>query len=261
MKSATGKNKKKEDAQLMKAKELKEKIEAMKSDLEDKTQIINTLKEQREDKIKNIKQLEKKNKANYEHFVNEYEQILNHYKNMEKEIYEMLTDLRGLSEKSYSEILFFFKKYMFKIFVIKKKKKKKKIVELRKEKESVLKNKDLVIAEKEKELQLQMENIELEICKHSDMLNNLMVKIREIFKKTHVQYEHEEGKNKEPLCRFSALCCSFYVPILPTRVALTNGETQSGVIESTSIPLFLCAVRHDEQQGESTSPTTANCKR
>ncbi|SBS82899.1 conserved Plasmodium protein, unknown function [Plasmodium ovale curtisi] len=238
MKSATGKNKKKEDAQLMKAKELKEKIEAMKSDLEDKTQIINTLKEQREDKIKNIKQLEKKNKANYEHFVNEYEQILNHYKNMEKEIYEMLTDLRGLSEKSYSEIL-----------------------ELRKEKESVLKNKDLVIAEKEKELQLQMENIELEICKHSDMLNNLMVKIREIFKKTHVQYEHEEGKNKEPLCRFSALCCSFYVPILPTRVALTNGETQSGVIESTSIPLFLCAVRHDEQQGESTSPTTANCKR
>ncbi|SBT76740.1 conserved Plasmodium protein, unknown function [Plasmodium ovale] len=166
MKSAIGKNKKKEDAQLMKAKELKEKIEAMKSDLEDKTKLINTLKEQREDKIRNIKQLEKKNKANYELFVNEYEQILNHYKNMEKEIYEMLTDLRGLSEKSY--------------------------IELRKEKESILKNKDLVIAEKEKELQLQMENVELEICKHSDMLNNLMVKIREIFKKTHIQYEHDE---------------------------------------------------------------------
>ncbi|SBT34234.1 conserved Plasmodium protein, unknown function [Plasmodium ovale wallikeri] len=175
MKSAIGKNKKKEDAQLMKAKELKEKIEAMKSDLEDKTKLINTLKEQREDKIRNIKQLEKKNKANYELFVNEYEQILNHYKNMEKEIYE---------------IIFFFKKYMFKTF--EKKKKKKKIVELRKEKESILKNKDLVIAEKEKELQLQMENVELEICKHSDMLNNLMVKIREIFKKTHIQYEHDE---------------------------------------------------------------------
>ncbi|SBS84566.1 hypothetical protein PMALA_010100 [Plasmodium malariae] len=104
MKSGADKNKKKEDVQLMKARELKEKIESMKNDLAEKTKLMNIIKEQRENKIENIKQLEIKNKENYENFVNEYEQILNQYKNIEKEIHDMLDDLKMLSEKSYSEI-------------------------------------------------------------------------------------------------------------------------------------------------------------
>ncbi|SBT79244.1 conserved Plasmodium protein, unknown function [Plasmodium malariae] len=171
MKSGADKNKKKEDVQLMKARELKEKIESMKNDLAEKTKLMNIIKEQRENKIENIKQLEIKNKENYENFVNEYEQILNQYKNIEKEIHDMLDDLKMLSEKSY--------------------------IELKKEKASILKNKNIIVEEKRKKLEEQVEKIELEISKHSNMLNDLLINIKEIFKKTHVQYEQE--KDLKPL--------------------------------------------------------------
>ncbi|ETW32251.1 hypothetical protein PFFCH_00301 [Plasmodium falciparum FCH/4] len=104
MKSVLDKNKKKEDEQLLKAKELKEKIESMKNDLESKTKLICLLKEQRENKIENIKKLEIENKSNYKHFLSEYENILNNYKVIEKEIHEMLNDLKMLCERSYNEI-------------------------------------------------------------------------------------------------------------------------------------------------------------
>ncbi|EAA21730.1 hypothetical protein [Plasmodium yoelii yoelii] len=104
MSSIIDKNKKKEEIHLLKAKELKEKIETIKNDLETKTKLISELKEQRIDKIKNIKELEIKNNANYKNFINEYENILNQYQNIENDIYEMLGDLALLSEKSYNEI-------------------------------------------------------------------------------------------------------------------------------------------------------------
>ncbi|CRG99726.1 conserved Plasmodium protein, unknown function [Plasmodium relictum] len=169
MRSVNNKNKKKDDEQLMKAKELKEKIEFMKNDLVSKTKIIKSLKEQRENKLENIKKLEIENKTNYENFINEYEKILNQYKNIEKEIYEMLNDLKMLSERSYNEIL-----------------------ELRKEKESILTNKNLIIEEKKKDLHDKMEEVEFEIIKHSNMINDVLLKIKEIFKKTHIQYQYEE---------------------------------------------------------------------
>ncbi|GAW80596.1 hypothetical protein PGO_081620 [Plasmodium gonderi] len=168
MKSERDKNKKKEDAHLLKAKELKEKIESLKNDLAEKTKLIKTLKEQRENKIENIKQLEVKNKANYEHFLTEYEQILNQYKNIESEIYDVLADLKLLSERSYNEIL-----------------------TLRKEKDTILMNKKLILEEKKKEFQEQMKTVALDITNHSNMLNGVLLKIKEIFKKNHVQYQHE----------------------------------------------------------------------
>ncbi|CRG94231.1 conserved Plasmodium protein, unknown function [Plasmodium gallinaceum] len=150
MKSVISKNKKKDDEQLMKAKELKEKIESMKNDLVSKTIIMKSLKEQRENKLENIKKLEIENKTSYENFKNEYEQILNQYKNIEKEIYEMLNDLKMLSERSY------------------------------------------IIEEKKKDLHHQIEEVECEIIKHSHMINDILIKIKEIFKKTHIQYQYEE---------------------------------------------------------------------
>ncbi|KJP87064.1 hypothetical protein AK88_03232 [Plasmodium fragile] len=165
MKSGKDKNKQKEDAHLLKAKELKEKIECLKNDLAEKTKLINTLKEQRENKIQNIKQLEVENKANYEHFLTEYQQILNQYKSIERQIHDVLTDLKVLSERSY--------------------------IELRQEKDNILVNKNLILEEKKKEFQGRMENVALEVAKHSSMLNDVLVKTQEIFKKTHVQYQHE----------------------------------------------------------------------
>ncbi|CDU19355.1 hypothetical protein YYC_00794 [Plasmodium yoelii 17X] len=169
MSSIIDKNKKKEEIHLLKAKELKEKIETIKNDLETKTKLISELKEQRIDKIKNIKELEIKNNANYKNFINEYENILNQYQNIENDIYEMLGDLALLSEKSYNEIL-----------------------ELREENKNILMNKDLIIEKIKKEFQEQMEIVDLEISKHSNMLNALLLKICGIFKKTHVQYQSDE---------------------------------------------------------------------
>ncbi|CAD2098298.1 conserved Plasmodium protein, unknown function [Plasmodium vinckei brucechwatti] len=169
MNSIIDKNKKKEEIHFLKAKELKEKIESMKNDLEAKTKLISELKEQRIDKIKNIKELEIKNNTNYKSFINEYESILNQYQNIENDIYEMLGDLALLSEKSYNEIL-----------------------ELREENKNILMSKDLIIEKNKKELQEQMETIGLEMSKHSNMLNSLLLKIGDIFKKTHVQYQNDE---------------------------------------------------------------------
>ncbi|EUD72521.1 hypothetical protein YYG_02422 [Plasmodium vinckei petteri] len=53
-------------------------------------------------------------------------------------------------------------------------------------------SKDLIIEKIKKELQEQMETIDLEMSKHSNMLNSLLLKIGEIFKKTHVQYQNDE---------------------------------------------------------------------
>ncbi|CXI76106.1 conserved Plasmodium protein, unknown function [Plasmodium berghei] len=169
MSSIIDKNKKKEEIHLLKAKELKEKIETIKNDLETKTKLISELKEQRIDKIKNIKELEIKNNANYKNFINEYENILNQYQNIEKDIYEMLGDLALLSEKSYNEIL-----------------------ELREKNKNILVSKDLIIEKIKKEFQEQMKIIDLEISKHSNMLNGLLLKICGIFKKTHVQYQNDK---------------------------------------------------------------------
>ncbi|ANQ07998.1 Uncharacterized protein PCOAH_00021710 [Plasmodium coatneyi] len=168
MKSGKDKNKQKEDAHLLKAKELREKIESLKDDLAEKTKLINTLKEQRENKIQNIKQLEVENKANYEQFLTEYQQILNQYRSIEREILDVLADLKVLSERSYSEIL-----------------------ELRQEKDNIFVNKNLILEEKKKEFQGRMEMVALEVAKHSSMLNDVLLKTEEIFKKTHVQYQHE----------------------------------------------------------------------
>ncbi|CAG9479007.1 conserved Plasmodium protein, unknown function [Plasmodium vivax] len=165
MKSGKDKNKQKEDAHLLKAKELREKIESLKNDLAEKTQIINTLKEQRENKIQNIKQLEVENKANYEQFLTEYQQILNQYRSIEREILDVLADLKVLSERSY--------------------------IQLRQEKDNILANKNLILEEKKKEFQGRMEKVALEVSKHSSMLNDVLLKTKEIFKKTHVQYQHE----------------------------------------------------------------------
>ncbi|KYO03340.1 hypothetical protein PGSY75_0322800 [Plasmodium gaboni] len=161
MKSVLDKNKKKEDEQLLKAKELKEKIESMKNDLESKTKLICLLKEQRENKIENIKKLEIENKSNYKHFLSEYENILNNYKIIEKEIHEILNDLKML-------------------------------LQLKKEKENIFTDKNLVLEAKQKELDTKVDGVELEIMNHSCMINDVLKKIREIFKKTHVQYEYEE---------------------------------------------------------------------
>ncbi|CAB92305.1 hypothetical protein CYL21_3019 [Plasmodium falciparum NF54] len=161
MKSVLDKNKKKEDEQLLKAKELKEKIESMKNDLECKTKLICLLKEQRENKIENIKKLEIENKSNYKHFLSEYENILNNYKVIEKEIHEMLNDLKML-------------------------------LQLKKEKENILSDKNLVLEAKKKELDKKVDGVELEIMNNSYMINDVLKKVREIFKKTHVQYEYEE---------------------------------------------------------------------
>ncbi|KOB61387.1 hypothetical protein PFHG_03162 [Plasmodium falciparum HB3] len=161
MKSVLDKNKKKEDEQLLKAKELKEKIESMKNDLESKTKLICLLKEQRENKIENIKKLEIENKSNYKHFLSEYENILNNYKVIEKEIHEMLNDLKML-------------------------------LQLKKEKENILSDKNLVLEAKKKELDKKVDGVELEIMNNSYMINDVLKKVREIFKKTHVQYEYEE---------------------------------------------------------------------
>ncbi|SOV74030.1 conserved Plasmodium protein, unknown function [Plasmodium sp. gorilla clade G3] len=161
MKSVLDKNKKKEDEHLLKAKELKEKIESMKNDLECKTKLICLLKEQRENKIENIKKLEIENKSNYKHFLIEYENILNNYKVIEKEIHEMLNDLKML-------------------------------LQLKKEKENIFTDKNLVLEAKKKELDTKVDGVELEIMNHSYMINDALNKVREIFKKTHVQYEYEE---------------------------------------------------------------------
>lgn len=53
-------------------------------------------------------------------------------------------------------------------------------------------NKDLIIEKIKKEFQEQMEIVDLEISKHSNMLNALLLKICGIFKKTHVQYQSDE---------------------------------------------------------------------
>ncbi|SPJ08653.1 conserved Plasmodium protein, unknown function [Plasmodium sp. DRC-Itaito] len=161
MKSVLDKNKKKEDEYLLKAKELKEKIESLKNDLESKTKLICLLKEQRENKIENIKKLEIENKSNYKHFLSEYENILNNYKVIEKEIHEMLNDLKML-------------------------------LQLKKEKENIIADKNLILEAKKKELDTKVEGVELEIMNHSYMINDALKKVREIFKKTHVQYEYEE---------------------------------------------------------------------
>ncbi|VWU48755.1 conserved protein, unknown function, partial [Hepatocystis sp. ex Piliocolobus tephrosceles] len=169
MSSILDKKKKEEEAQLMKAKELREKIVSIKKDLgKSKTKLIDELKEKREAKIKNIKELEIKNKENYETFVQEYEKILNSYNAIEANIYEMLTDLKVLSERSYNEIL-----------------------ELRKEKEIIIKDKNLIVAKKQEELQTKIDKVESELYGHSNMLNNVLIKIKEIFKKTHVDYQNE----------------------------------------------------------------------
>ncbi|EUD67391.1 hypothetical protein C922_02097 [Plasmodium inui San Antonio 1] len=165
MKSGKDKNKQKEDAHLLKVKELREKIESLKNDLAEKTKLINTLKEQRENKIENIKKLEVENKANYEQFLTEYQQILNQYRSIEREILDVLADLKVLSERSY--------------------------IELRQEKDNILVNKNLILEEKKKEFQGRMEKVALEVVKHSSMLNDVLLKTEEIFKKTHVQYQHE----------------------------------------------------------------------
>ncbi|ETW20552.1 hypothetical protein PFFVO_00604 [Plasmodium falciparum Vietnam Oak-Knoll (FVO)] len=141
----------------------------MKNDLESKTKLICLLKEQRENKIENIKKLEIENKSNYKHFLSEYENILNNYKVIEKEIHEMLNDLKMLCERSYNEIL-----------------------QLKKEKENILSDKNLVLEAKKKELDKKVDGVELEIMNNSYMINDVLKKVREIFKKTHVQYEYEE---------------------------------------------------------------------
>ncbi|ETW51336.1 hypothetical protein PFMALIP_00606 [Plasmodium falciparum MaliPS096_E11] len=81
----------------------------------------------------------------------------------------MLNDLKMLCERSYNEIL-----------------------QLKKEKENILSDKNLVLEAKKKELDKKVDGVELEIMNNSYMINDVLKKVREIFKKTHVQYEYEE---------------------------------------------------------------------
>ncbi|ETW52077.1 hypothetical protein PFUGPA_05694 [Plasmodium falciparum Palo Alto/Uganda] len=66
------------------------------------------------------------------------------------------------------------------------------LVQLKKEKENILSDKNLVLEAKKKELDKKVDGVELEIMNNSYMINDVLKKVREIFKKTHVQYEYEE---------------------------------------------------------------------
>lgn len=174
MKSKSNKEQKKEEEQLQKAKELKEKIESLKSDLISKTKIIKNLQEQRENQIEIIKKLDVENKVNQDNFVIEYKKILTQYKNIEKDMYEIMNDLKSLSEISFNKIL-----------------------ELRKEKETICKNKNLIIEEKKKEYVWRIQEVQLETVKHTKMIQQLLSKLKEILSKTHIEYEND--KELKPL--------------------------------------------------------------
>ncbi|EWC90685.1 hypothetical protein PFNF54_00584 [Plasmodium falciparum NF54] len=99
----------------------------------------------------------------------------------------MLNDLKMLCERSYNEIL-----------------------QLKKEKENILSDKNLVLEAKKKELDKKVDGVELEIMNNSYMINDVLKKVREIFKKTHVQYEYEEGIIKKNINIYKKICIYIY---------------------------------------------------